>query len=235
VLQHVALDMSLGTFTSPARLPGAAPLTGARVRLERLDPDRHGDELFAAGGAEAGDPQLWAYLPYGPFDGDRAGFDAHLRDQAAAEDPWFYAVVDLASGRASGVVSYLRGDAVHGSIEIGHIWFGAALQRTPAATEGIFLLARHAFEDLGHRRFEWKCDAANARSRAAAERFGFTYEGTFRQHMVVKGRNRDTAWFSILDGEWPAVRDAFVAWLADANFGEDGAQRASLAALRASS
>lgn len=232
--QHVALDMSLGSFTSPAGLPDAAPLIGARVVLQRLDPARHGDDLFAAGGAAAGDAKLWDYLPYGPFDDDRAGFDAHLRAQAAAEDPWFYAVVDGASGRAGGVVSYLRGDAANGSIEIGHIWFGAALQRTPAATAAIFLLARHAFEDLGHRRLEWKCDAGNARSRAAAERFGFTYEGTFRQHMVVKGRNRDTAWFSILDGEWPAVRAGFVAWLSEANFDADGAQRASLAALRPS-
>ncbi|HWI75226.1 MAG TPA: GNAT family protein [Baekduia sp.] len=226
--------MSLGSFTSPAGLPDASPLTGARVRLERLDPVVHGDDLFVAGGAAAGDPLLWHYLPYGPFDGDRAGFDAHVRAQSASDDPWFYAVVDVASGRACGVVSYLRGDAANGSIEIGHIWFGAALQRTPGATEAIYLLARHAFEELGHRRLEWKCDAANARSRAAAERFGFTYEGTFRQHMIVKGRNRDTAWFSIVDGEWPAVRAGFEAWLSDANFDGGGGQRASLASLRAS-
>ena len=223
----------LGSFTAPARLPGAASLTGARVRLERLDAARHGDDLFAAAAAEAGDPLLWHYLPYGPFDGDRAGFEAHLRAQETAADPWFYAVVEVASGRAGGVVSFLRAAAEHGSIEIGHIWFGAALQRTPAATEAIFLLAREAFDGLGMRRLEWKCDAANARSRAAAERFGFAYEGTFRQHMVVKGRNRDTAWFSILDGEWPAVRAGFEAWLAPENFAEDGTQRASLAALRA--
>jgi RimJ/RimL family protein N-acetyltransferase len=223
----------LGSFTAPARLPGVAPLTGARVRLERLDAARHGDDLFAASGAAAGDPVLWHYLPYGPFEGDRAGFDAHLREQEAATDPWFYAVVDVASARAGGVVSFLRGAADHGSIEIGHIWFGAALQRTPAATEAIFLLAREAFDALGMRRLEWKCDAANARSRAAAERFGFVYEGTFRQHMVVKGRNRDTAWFAILDGEWPAVRAGFEAWLAPSNFDADGAQRASLGDLRA--
>jgi RimJ/RimL family protein N-acetyltransferase len=215
-----------------ARLPDAAPLEGARIRLERLDAARHGDDLFAASAAGAGDPKLWHYLPYGPFDGDRAAFDAHLRAQEAVVDPWFYALVDRATGRAGGVASYLRGDAASGSIEIGHIWFGAALQRTPAATEAIFLLARHAFRTLGMRRLEWKCDAANARSRAAAERFGFTYEGTFRQHLIVKGRNRDTAWLSIIDGEWPAVEAAFVAWLAPENFGADGAQRASLAALR---
>jgi RimJ/RimL family protein N-acetyltransferase len=212
---------------SGARMPDRTSLVGTRVVLERLDPARHADDLFAA--QSAGDPRLWSYLPYGPFE-DVSTLSAHLRAQAVAEDPWFYAVV--VDGAAVGVVSFLRGDAANGAIEIGHIWFGAALQRTPAATEVVFLLARHAFDVLGVRRLEWKCDAANARSRAAAERFGFTYEGTFRQHLIVKGRNRDTAWFSILDGEWPAVRDAFVAWLAPENFDADGAQRASLASLR---
>jgi RimJ/RimL family protein N-acetyltransferase len=126
----------------------------------------------------------------------------------------------------------MRVDPAHGTIEIGNVWFGAALQRTPQATEAIFLLVAYAFDVLGHRRLEWKCDAANARSRAAAARFGFTYEGTFRQHMVVKGRNRDTAWFALLDHEWPAVRAAFVAWLAPANFDADGAQRRTLAQER---
>jgi RimJ/RimL family protein N-acetyltransferase len=210
-----------------ARMPDEAPLVGARVVLERLDVARHADDLFAA--QAAGDPELWHYLPYGPF-ADRAAFDEHLRPQAVATDPWFYAVV--VDGAAVGVVSYLRGDAVNGVIEIGHIWFGAALQRTPAATEVVFLLARHAFDVLGVRRLEWKCDAANARSQAAARRFGFVYEGTFRQHSIVKGRNRDTAWLSIVDGEWPAVRDAFAAWLAPSNFDASGAQRASLGALR---
>jgi RimJ/RimL family protein N-acetyltransferase len=208
-------------------MPDDAALPGARVTLERLDVARHAADLFAA--QAAGDAKLWHYLPYGPFD-DRAAFAEHLGAQSVAEDPWFYAVV--VDGRAVGVVSYLRGDAANGVIEIGHVWFGAALQRTPAATEVVFLLARHAFDVLGVRRLEWKCDAANARSWAAAERFGFTYEGTFRQHLIVKGRNRDTAWFSILDGEWPAVRDAFAAWLAPGNFDASGAQRASLASLR---
>jgi RimJ/RimL family protein N-acetyltransferase len=210
-----------------ARMPDDAPLIGRLVQLHRLDPVAHADDLFAA--QSAGDPRLWSYLPYGPFE-DVSALSAHLRAQADAEDLWFYVVV--VDGRAVGVVSYLRGDAVNGVIEIGHVWFGAVLQRTPAATEVVYVLARHAFDVLGVRRLEWKCDAANARSHAAAERFGFTYEGTFRQHMIVKGRNRDTAWFSILDGEWPAVRDAFVAWLDPANFDASGAQRASLAALR---
>jgi RimJ/RimL family protein N-acetyltransferase len=213
---------------SGARMPDRTSLVGAHVVLERLDPGRHADDLFAA--QSAGDPRLWSYLPYGPF-ADASAFSAHLRAQAVAEDPWFYAVV--VDGRAAGVVSFLRGDAVNGVIEIGHVWFGAALQRTPAATEAIFLLARHAFDVLGVRRLEWKCDAANARSRAAAQRFGFVYEGTFRQHMIVNGRNRDTAWFSMLDGEWPTAQAAFEAWLAPANFDASGAQRASLTALRA--
>jgi RimJ/RimL family protein N-acetyltransferase len=128
--------------------------------------------------------------------------------------------------------SYLRMTPEHGSIEIGHIWFGAALQRTPQATEAIFLLARHVFDDLGYRRLEWKCDAANARSRRAAERFGFSYEGTFRHHMVVRGRNRDTAWFAIVDDDWPAVSDGFERWLAPANFDAAGNQLAALESLR---
>lgn len=204
-------------------------LRGERVTLEPLRADAHGDALWVAA-TDGADPVLWKHLPYGPFDGDRAGFDAHLRAQQASEDPRFYAVV--VDGAACGVVSYLRVEPAHGVIEIGHIWFGAALQRTAAGTEVVYLLARHAFEALGHRRLEWKCDAANARSQAAARRFGFTYEGTFRQHMVVKDRNRDTAWFSILDIEWPAIRSAFEAWLAPENFAADGTQLRGLAELR---
>ena len=134
--------------------------------------------------------------------------------------------------RGQGIVSFLRIEPAHGCIEIGHIWFGAPLQRTPAATEAIYLLAREAFDGLGNRRLEWKCNAANARSRRAAERFGFTFEGVFRQHMIVKGANRDTAWFSILDGEWPAVRAGFEAWLAPSNFDADGRQRGALESVR---
>jgi RimJ/RimL family protein N-acetyltransferase len=223
----------LHAFTAPAGVPGTDVLAGARVRLEPLDPVRHGDALFAAAEGEAADPRLWDYLPYGPFANDRDGFGRHLEAQAASVDPRFYAVVDVVSARAAGIVSFLRIEPAHGVIEIGHIWFGGPLQRTPAATEAIYLLAREAFDGLGHRRLEWKCDALNARSRAAAERFGFTFEGVFRQHMIVKGRNRDSAWFSVVDGEWPAVRAGFEAWLAAENFDAAGVQRASLAALRA--
>jgi RimJ/RimL family protein N-acetyltransferase len=192
------------------------------VRLEPLDPDRHAEALFAEA---AGDPRLWDYLPYGPFP-DLAELREHLAQQAGSSDPLFFAVV--VDGRAVGIVSYLRIEPEHACTEIGHIWFGASLQRTPAATEVVYLLARHAFDDLGNRRLEWKCDAANARSRRAAERFGFTFEGVFRQHMIVNGRNRDTAWFSIVDGEWPEVRVAFERWLDPANFDADGRQRTPL-------
>jgi len=201
------------------------------VRLEPLDPVRHADDLFAAAHGPGADPQLWRYLPYGPF-ADADELRTWVAERAASADPLFLAVVDTATGRAGGVVSYLRIEAADGCIEIGHIWFAAELQRTPASTETIYLLARHAFDDLGYRRLEWKCDAANARSRRAAERFGFTFEGVFRQHMIVKKRNRDTAWFSLLDGEWPAARRPFEAWLMPDNFDAEGRQRRPLAALR---
>jgi RimJ/RimL family protein N-acetyltransferase len=205
-------------------------LAGERVAIEPLDPELHGDALYAAGHAEPGDPELWTYLPAGPF--TPAEWPRWLDRCAAGEDPLFSAVVDTRTGRAAGMCSYLRMTPEHGSIEIGHIWFGAALQRTPQATEAIFLLARHVFDDLGYRRLEWKCDAANARSRRAAERFGFSYEGTFRHHMVVRGRNRDTAWFAIVDDDWPAVSDGFERWLAPANFDAAGNQLAALESLR---
>ena len=205
-------------------------LRGRRVRLVPVAAE-HADELFAAG-HDGGDDVLWKYLPYGPF---TAADEMRLWLTACAgsEDPRFYAIVDQASDRAVGMASYLRFAPDHHVVEIGHIWFGATLQRTPAATEVIYLLARNAFEEMHVRRLEWKCDAENARSRRAAERFGFTYEGVFRQHMLVKGRNRDTAWYSLLDSEWPAVQAAFEAWLDEANFDADGRQRRALAELRA--
>jgi RimJ/RimL family protein N-acetyltransferase len=209
--------------------PERAPIEGARVRLEPLVPDRHLDDLAAAGA----DEDIWDYLAYGPF-ADRGSFAAHLRAQAASDDPLYLVVVDRASGQALGIVSYLRIEPEHGVIEIGHIWFGKALQRTPSASEAIYLLARHAFDDLGYRRFEWKCNALNAPSCRAAERFGFTFEGIFRQHQIVKGRNRDTAWYAIVDGDWPPIREAFEAWLDPANFDGDGRQRRSLAEIRQS-
>jgi RimJ/RimL family protein N-acetyltransferase len=209
---------------SPARPLEPVVLAGRTVRLEPLDAGRHAAALFEAAQGEGADPLLWRYMFDGPF-ADAAAYEAWARDAQAGTDPAFYAVV---TDRPSGIVSYLRMAPEHAVIEIGHIWFGARMQRTTAATETIYLLLRHAFDDLGHRRVEWKCDAANARSRTAAARFGFTYEGTFRQHMIVKGANRDTAWYAMLDGEWPAIRTGFEAWLDPANFDAEGNQRLPL-------
>ncbi len=217
---------------SPVSVPARAPIIGQTVRLEPVDPVRHGADLYFASHGPGQDPGLWDYLGYGPF-ATEAGFTDWLTSLAASPDPRFFAIVDGASGRAGGVASYMRISAADGVIEIGHIWFGASLQRTRQATEAIFLLARHAFDDLGYRRLEWKCNALNARSRAAADRFGFTYEGTFRQHMVTKGRNRDTAWYAIIDADWPPIRRGFERWLADDNFDDSGQQRASMTTLRA--
>jgi RimJ/RimL family protein N-acetyltransferase len=215
----------------PVAAPARAPIAGTTVRLEPLDPERHTDDLWEASHGYGHDASTWDYMGYGPFDGVDE-FRGHIQSQSESSDPLFFAIVEAATGTAQGVASYLRIVPKDGVIEIGHIWFGAALQRTRQATEAIFLLAGHAFDDLGYRRLEWKCNALNARSRAAAARFGFTYEGTFRQHMITKGRNRDTAWFSIIDGEWPGIRDGFRRWLAAENFDEAGRQRASLQALR---
>jgi len=213
-----------------ARPPAREVLGGVAARLEPVDPKRHVAGLFEASlGADA----IWNYLGYGPF-ADLASFTAWLEERAASADPLFFAVIDVAGDAPRGMASYMRMDLDHGVIEIGHIWFAPALQRTRAATEAIYLMARHAFDDLGYRRLEWKCDSLNAASRRAAERFGFVYEGVFRQHMVIKGRNRDTAWFAMTDGDWPVRKAAFEAWLADANFDEEGRQRRSLAAIRSS-
>ena len=233
-MPSLPLESALGPILDwvPARVPARAALVGASVRLEPVDPERHAAALYAAAHGPGHDPALWDYLGYGPF-ADEAEFTGWLSARAESADPMFHAVVDAATGEAGGMASYLRIEPADGVIEIGHIWFGAALQRSRQATEAIFLLARHAFDDLGYRRLEWKCNAQNARSRAAAARFGFRYEGTFQQHMITKGRNRDTAWFAIIDGEWPPARRGFERWLADDNFDATGRQRASLATLRA--
>jgi len=229
----VAAELELGPLVDwrPVSAPARAPIVGKTVRLEPLDPERHTEDLWEAAHGPDHDARTWDYLGYGPFS-NIDEFRSYVRTHAESDDPLFFAIIDAATGKAQGVASYMRITPRDGVIEIGHIWFGAALQRTRQATEAIFLLARHAFDDLGYRRLEWKCNALNQRSRAAAARFGFTYEGTFRQHMITKGRNRDTAWFSIIDGEWPGIRDGFERWLADENFDESGQQRASLQALR---
>lgn len=212
----------------PARPPRRSPLVGETVALEPLDPARHGDDLFAA---SKGADETWEYLAYGPFTG-RDEFVRWLEGRAPLDDPLTFALVDRASGAARGLASFMRMDPPNGVIEVGHIWLSPALQRTRQATEAIYLMAKNAFEDLGNRRFEWKCDSANEPSRRAAERFGFVYEGIFRQHMVTKGRNRDTAWYSMTDGEWPSRRAAFDAWLAADNFDDSGRQKRSLASFR---
>jgi RimJ/RimL family protein N-acetyltransferase len=212
----------------PAKSPRRVPLEGETVRLEPLNSGRHGEQLFAA---TAGADSTWTYLPYGPF-ANKDQFLSWLAERAAMDDPLAFTIIDRAGGAARGMATFMSIVPEHGVIEIGHIWLSPKLQRTREATEAIYVMARHAFEDLGNRRLEWKCDAQNAASRRAAERFGFTFEGVFRQHRVIKGRNRDTAWYSIIDGEWKQRREGFEAWLAPANFDASGAQRRSLAEIR---
>ena len=211
----------------PANKPERAPLMGDSVVLEPLDVRRHGEDLYAS---TAGADSTWDYLPYGPFL-SKDDFVAWLAQRAPVEDPLTFTIIDREAGAALGLASLMRIVPEHGVIEIGHIWLSPSLQRTRQATEAIYLMSRYAF-DLGNRRLEWKCNADNAASRRAAERFGFTFEGVFRQHMVIKGRNRDTAWYSITDAEWPDRRAAFEAWLAPANFDPQGGQRRSLAEVR---
>jgi RimJ/RimL family protein N-acetyltransferase len=208
--------------------PGPAVLEGRHVRLERLDPAAHAAELHAA---YAGHDAVWNYLPYGPF-ADQAAYRGWADGMAGRGDPVFYALRDLATGQAAGVASYLRIAPQAGTIEVGHIALSPALQRGTAATEAMALMMGWAF-DAGYRRYEWKCDALNLPSRRAAQRLGLSYEGVFRQAAVVKGRNRDTAWFAAIDGEWPALKVAFDAWLAPANHDAAGRQRQALSALTA--
>ena len=209
----------------PPRTPPARNF----FRVEPLDPGRHAADLFAAFAADI-DQRIWTYLPYGPF-AAQGDLEAWMDSTCAGADPLFHAVVDLASGRAAGVASYLRVSPADGVVEVGHINFAPCLQRTPAATEAMALMMRRVFAELGYRRYEWKCDALNAASRRAALRLGFTFEGVFRQATVYKGRNRDTAWYSVIDSEWPALARAHAAWLDPANFDVAGRQRTPLATL----
>ncbi|MFY0692314.1 MAG: GNAT family N-acetyltransferase [Paracoccaceae bacterium] len=220
-------DRDLRNWVPPPR-PGDVSLQGRFCRLESLDPARHGAQLHAANRA---DDAIWDYLPYGPF--TTAEAYRGWADQAALEhDPKFFAIRVLKTDRACGVASFLRIKPEAGSIEVGHINFAPVLQRSAAATEAIYLMMKWAFES-GYRRFEWKCDARNLGSRRAAQRFGFSCEGLFRQATIVKGRNRDTAWFACIDAEWPRLRDAYESWLAPENFDAQGRQIVSLATLTA--
>ena len=220
-------DLPLGEPVewSPVERPKREPLRGRHVLLRPVDAAADAESLYA----ESHPSDIWTYLPDGPYESP-----GHMREALAqaehSEDPLFFTVV---TDRPAGIASYLRITPEHGAIEIGHIWFGIAMQRTTAATEAIYLLARHAFDDLGFRRLEWKCNALNAASRRAAERFGFTFEGVFRKQQVLKGRNRDTAWYAIVDDDWPRIRAAFDAWLAPENFDAEGRQRRPLASFTA--
>lgn len=213
---------------TPPPAPPRRPFVGRFCRVEPLDAEQHAADLYAANRAN-GEGQMWTYLAYGPF----ATLDDYLAwivRVCQGNDPLFYAIVEVATGKAVGVASYLRIDPANGSIEVGHIAYAPQLQRTPAATEAMYLLMQQAFA-LGYRRYEWKCDALNAPSRAAAQRLGFSFEGIFRQAVVYRGRNRDTAWYAIIDKEWPSLQAAFTQWLDPANFDETGQQRVRLSDL----
>ena len=211
---------------TPARLPGDVTLKGRFGTVERLDAARHGMTMWES---IRGHDDLWAYNGFGPFP-EAAGFASWLAERSKIKDPFYFAIVDP-DGRAIGMSTLMEIRPAMRVIETGHICYSPTLQRTPLSTEAHYLLARYVFEQLGYRRYEWKCNLLNQPSYRAALRLGFTFEGVFRQHQIVKGRNRDTAWFSMLDSEWPQRKAAFERWLAPENFGPDGKQRTSLAAL----
>ncbi|UYG04660.1 GNAT family N-acetyltransferase [Halomonas sp. LR3S48] len=235
-VSHNAFGQPVGAALpdwQPARRPDRIPLQGRRVRLEPLTPERHAASLYAAllapgEGTHDAPAARWTYSGGMPF-ADTEQYRAWLKARSESDDPLFYAIVAAADERALGLASYLNIVPEHGSIEVGHIHFTPALRRTPAATEAMLLLMRHAFE-LGYRRYEWKCNALNAASRRAAERLGFRFEGIFRQHRVENGHSRDTAWFSLLDSEWPAAEARLERWLAPENFDGEGRQLSSLSA-----
>lgn len=212
--------------TTPAPRPGRTTLAGRFVDIVPFDLAAHGRDIHdASSGAE--NEGLWPYLWQGPF-ADFESFSAHYAEAAKKDDPLLYAIIDKATGRAVGHAALMRIVPNDRVVEVGNILYTPPMQRTAGATEAMYLLARHVFDDLGYRRYEWKCNDLNAPSRRAARRYGFRYEGTFRQHMIVKGRNRDTAWFSMLDREWPRVKAGFEAWLDPANFDAEGRQKTSL-------
>ncbi len=229
------IDLPLGEQLDwkPVPRPARVSLRGAHIVVRPVDAENDAVPLFCLSHPPDGDPAIWTYLSDGPYENSE-----HLRQMLSraetSTDPLYFTLVPTSptgEERPLGVASYMRITPELGVIEIGHIWFGAALQRTTAATEAIYLLLRHAFDDLGYRRVEWKCNALNAPSRRAAERFGFSFEGVFRKHMVVKGRSRDTAWYAITEDEWPAIRRGFQAWLAAENRDREGRQKRSLVDL----
>lgn len=227
-----SLGQPIGTALpgwQPSALPPREAMRGRFCTVEPLHVERHAGALYAAVSLDR-EGRNWTYVPAGPFD-DFAAYLAWLEKRSAGTDPMFHAIVD-ATGRAVGTAAYQRMDPANGVVEIGNINYSPLLQRTAAATEAMYLMMRRVFE-LGYRRYEWKCDTLNAPSRTAAQRYGFSFEGVFRQSNVVKGRTRDSAWFSILDAEWPALRVAYERWLAPENFATDGRQYVSLSSLTA--
>jgi RimJ/RimL family protein N-acetyltransferase len=231
----VAPDLPLGDKVAwtPVEAPVRTTLRGAHALLRPVAGATDAEPLYALSHPPEGDPAIWTYLPDGPY-ADAAELRRMLTWAETSTDPLYFAIVRTHDERPLGIASYLRITPQFGTIEIGHIWFGAPLKQTIAASEAIYLLARHAFDELGYRRMEWKCNSLNAASRRAAERLGFSFEGIFRKHQIVKGRNRDTAWYAITDEQWPTIRSGFEAWLAPQNFDADGQQRRSLADLRES-
>ncbi len=222
---EMRLGRLLPRFSPPPR-PGPEPLTGLNVQLERLDADLHGTDLHRA---MQGHDALWDYMPYGPF-GSTAAYHRWIREQGSGDDPAFYAIRNLATGQCGGVASFLRITPDMGVIEVGHICITPEMQHGVLSTEAMYLMMRWAFE-AGYRRYEWKCDALNLPSRRAAQRLGLSFEGVFRQAAMVKGRNRDTAWFAAIDAEWPSLRECFEAWLDPHNFDATGCQRERLSDL----
>lgn len=212
----------------PVARPTHKVMTGRFCRLEPLDAARHAADLYAANTLDAGG-RNWTYLPYGPFD-TLASYRSWVDQFSATADPLFFAIVSNATGKAVGVASFMRIDPASGSIEVGHLNFSPLMQRTPIATESMYLMMKEAFA-LGYRRYEWKCNALNMPSRAAAQRLGLSFEGVFRQATVIKGHNRDTAWYAAIDKEWPALNKAFQAWLSPDNFDDEGRQRVALSEL----
>jgi RimJ/RimL family protein N-acetyltransferase len=229
-LSSSADGRSASLDAQPAERPGPVVLEGRFGRLEKLDAARHAADLWKA---LARHDSVWTFMAYGPFE-DELTFAHWVGERANLADPYSYAIADP-DGRALGIATLMEIRPAMRVIEVGSIVYAPALQRTPLATEAQYLLARYAFEELHYRRYEWKCDARNAPSRRAALRLGFSFEGLFRQHMIVKGRNRDTAWHAMLDGEWPERKRAFERWLAPSNFDAAGAQKERLAGLNGAS
>lgn len=225
---HSGLPVGLRVDARPAARPAPVVLEGRYGRIEKLDAARDGASLWAA---VKGHDALWPYMAYGPF-ADETAFAAWLAERPKLDDPYSYALLDP-DRRAVGIATLMEIRPAMRVIEVGNIVYTPLLQRTPLGTEAQYLLAKYVFETLGYRRYEWKCNALNAPSRRAAERYGFTFEGVFRQHFIVKGRNRDTAWYSIIDSEWPARKAAFERWLAPENFDAQSRQKVSLSALNA--